>query len=402
VNRINRTDGRAGRWQSQQTDGFSLIELMVALALGLIVIAGVLQLFAGSRQTFSSNEGMARLQENVRFALDEIKTSVRGAADFGFCGTRPTPTQHLNPAAGWQQAVFGAQESVMGWEFNGTGMNTSLTIQPDYPTASANSWSTVPRQLDGSTPTLTLPAVFSASATVRPVAGSDIIIVRRLIPIPAVTSDASTTPIDATINLTGAAGLANGDLALVTDCTGADLFRNRSTTGTVLSRAAGGGCGQCPDNQAVVGDWASLHDLHLQVYRVQITAYYVGFNTTREQPGLYRMDLSGCPCGTLEEVVDGVENLQALYGYSLPAAQGGDGKSVAGGNWLTAAQFNDWWPVIGARVALLQRSPDRLGMQSVQRQFNLLGTVVTHPLDANLRHDASATLAFRNRVMFDD
>ena len=58
---------------------FSLVELMIALLLGLILIllGGVLQVFLSSRQTYSTNEAMSRMQENGRFALEFMARSAR-------------------------------------------------------------------------------------------------------------------------------------------------------------------------------------------------------------------------------------------------------------------------------------------------------------------------------------
>lgn len=57
--------------------GLSLVELMVGLTLGLVLMIGVLQVFLASRQTYASNEAMARLQENGRFALEFIASNAR-------------------------------------------------------------------------------------------------------------------------------------------------------------------------------------------------------------------------------------------------------------------------------------------------------------------------------------
>lgn len=57
--------------------GFSIVELMIALMLGLILLGGVLQVFLSSRQTYSANEAMSRMQENGRFALEFIARSAR-------------------------------------------------------------------------------------------------------------------------------------------------------------------------------------------------------------------------------------------------------------------------------------------------------------------------------------
>lgn len=383
-----------------RTRGFSLVELMLALVLGLLLVGGFLSLFSGSKATFQANEALARVQENVRFALNEMQLESRGVTNTGFCGTRPEPSQHLNVTPGWQEAIFGANVNLMGWEYSGTADGESLTLDANYPTAALGNWATQPRQLDGSTPTLALPGVFAASGTVRPVRDSDVVVVRNLIPIPGVSADNSTLQADAVIGLDGNHGLSEGELVLVTDCNGADLFRNRSG-GDQLSRASGGDCGDCPMNISPTGNWETLHQPHMQIYRVQIWGYFVGFNTARQQPGLYRINLSGCPCGAIEEIVEGVENLQARFGYSQPAPAG-DGQTVAAGDWLSADQFEDWWPIISARVSLLQRSAEFSGTEPVAREFNLGGTFITSPLDARMRHDASTTIALRNRVIVDD
>jgi len=63
--------------------GFSLVELMVALLISLFLIAGVIQVFLGSKQTYTLNEGVARLQENVRYAFDRISADLSAAGYMG-------------------------------------------------------------------------------------------------------------------------------------------------------------------------------------------------------------------------------------------------------------------------------------------------------------------------------
>ncbi len=277
--------GTLSRTNSHRASGFSLVELMIAMVLGLILIAGVLQLFAGSKATYQANETLARVQENVRFALGEMQFNSRGLTNLGFCGTRPVVNQFVDVVPGWQEAVFGANQPVVGWEFAGTGLSDTLTIDADYNTAALGSWSTQPRQLDGTTPALDLPALFAASADIRPVADSDVFVTRTLIPLSGVTWGGGGAPGDVVLGLDGPHGLAEGDLALVTDCQSADLFRNRAT-GDDLSRAAGGGCDGCPGNVAAgTLNWSVNLTETLQAYRVQIWAYFVGFNSVRGEPG---------------------------------------------------------------------------------------------------------------------
>ena len=71
--------------------GLSLVELMVALVLGLVLMTGVIQVFLASRQTYATNEAMARMQENGRFALEFISRSARlaGYVEAIYTGDKP-------------------------------------------------------------------------------------------------------------------------------------------------------------------------------------------------------------------------------------------------------------------------------------------------------------------------
>ena len=52
--------------------GFGLIELMVALALGMLVVLGMTQLFLSSRETYLSQRSSAMLQEDARFVRSKL------------------------------------------------------------------------------------------------------------------------------------------------------------------------------------------------------------------------------------------------------------------------------------------------------------------------------------------
>lgn len=59
--------------------GFSLVELMIAITLGLIVLLAVGSIYIGSRQTYRVQEDNARIQEAGRYALEVIGRSIRQA-----------------------------------------------------------------------------------------------------------------------------------------------------------------------------------------------------------------------------------------------------------------------------------------------------------------------------------
>ena len=63
--------------------GLTLVELMVALAIGSFLIIGAVQIYTQSRQAFVVNESIARVQETAQFAMDTIEADLRMASNWG-------------------------------------------------------------------------------------------------------------------------------------------------------------------------------------------------------------------------------------------------------------------------------------------------------------------------------
>jgi type IV pilus assembly protein PilW len=63
--------------------GVTLIELMVALAIGMFLMIGAITVFMQGRTTFRITESVSRLQENGRFVLDAIEPDIRMAQHWG-------------------------------------------------------------------------------------------------------------------------------------------------------------------------------------------------------------------------------------------------------------------------------------------------------------------------------
>lgn len=59
--------------------GFTLIELMIGMVLGLILIGGVLSIFIQTQQSSRADNNVARMQDQARFALDELASDIRMA-----------------------------------------------------------------------------------------------------------------------------------------------------------------------------------------------------------------------------------------------------------------------------------------------------------------------------------
>ena len=68
---------------ARRQTGLTLVELMVALAIGSFLIIGAIQIFSQSRQAFIVNESIARVQETAHFAMDTIEADLRMASNWG-------------------------------------------------------------------------------------------------------------------------------------------------------------------------------------------------------------------------------------------------------------------------------------------------------------------------------
>ena len=64
--------------------GLSLVELMVALTLGSVLIAGAVYMYSQSRSTYRVSENIARLQEQARYVISVIEPELELAGFYGF------------------------------------------------------------------------------------------------------------------------------------------------------------------------------------------------------------------------------------------------------------------------------------------------------------------------------
>ena len=57
--------------------GFTLVELMVAMAIGTVIILGAGQLFLTTFQTFRTVDELSRKQENLIFIAQRVSSEIR-------------------------------------------------------------------------------------------------------------------------------------------------------------------------------------------------------------------------------------------------------------------------------------------------------------------------------------
>ncbi len=74
---------RSPRLPSRDVQGIGLVELMVAMAIGAVLILGAFQMYVDSRNAYTVNETEARLQENARYALAVMEPDIRMANYWG-------------------------------------------------------------------------------------------------------------------------------------------------------------------------------------------------------------------------------------------------------------------------------------------------------------------------------
>ncbi|MDP4650147.1 MAG: prepilin-type N-terminal cleavage/methylation domain-containing protein, partial [Haliea sp.] len=73
----------SSRMQFADKRGFSLVEFMVAMTLGLILIAGAVSVYLATSRSYTEVEQVAGLAENSRFGLQLLNDSLRHAGFFG-------------------------------------------------------------------------------------------------------------------------------------------------------------------------------------------------------------------------------------------------------------------------------------------------------------------------------
>ena len=298
------------------SSGFSLVELMVAMALSLILLAGVLAIFASSRTTYETTDRLSRIQESGRFALDSLVRDLRSAGYIG-CSRRAPFTNALNNP---NSVMWNFAFPVQGFDAQGTGW---------LPTA--------PAALDTSA---TGPAPSAAT-------GSDVLVVRgprgEFEPVRATNIMGDTTS-NVTVANVAPALLEAGDVVQISDCNARAVFQITAyNAGDVTHAAAAGAPGNSTDDIGY-----AFTDL-AELVPMQSVVYFLRAGST---PGggtsLWRRVSDG---GPPEELVEGVESMQIQYGEEVAA------NSIV---YRDADAVADWSDVRTVRIALLVRSMSRI------------------------------------------
>ncbi len=349
--------------------GLSIVEFMVAILIGLIVLAGVLQVMMSSKTTFVNQEEMSYIQENARFALDIIGRDIL-AAGFRDCAGANSNVAIVARVGNANQAPLLGAAPVMGYEGSANGATPALYANDVW--------------------------VPGHGGTDRP----DSIIVRRSdgIPQPLQIHDGN--------SLTVAEGsqFAAGDYASVVaeDCRRSGVFQIATVVDETISYSNGTVCTSVikpKRGESIICDAAcnctgdtSFTQNYLPGSTVQnysASAYYVGSSSAvANQPALKRVRLANGGVVT-EELAMGVEDLEITYG--VDTNNDGAVDSYRDAQVVTAGDL--WGQVYAVRVGLLFRSQSA-SMPNAETD-PILGN--TYP-DRFMRQEVTATYRLRNRT----
>jgi len=382
--------------------GLSLIELMISMVIGLIIMLAVVQVFAASREAYRLSEGLARVQENSRFAMDTLQREIRMVGHFGCVNDQAhtSPTRiSLRSTLDGTNPVLDFNRSIQGYEANGTEPGKTLTIAATPSTG-------------GTDYTPALPDAIAKALTNR-VNGSDIIALRYLmpdgVPVTSMGGDAS-KPVfnfDASRLSVLRSGMTNPGLYGVADCSSATVFQASAVnTGTASITF---NTGKLNASRTFVQGYTVGQ---ANLYRAESAVYYVGYDADTKQSSLYRVRFSATPGGDLaagapEPLVEGVDNLQLLYGQdrnldtiSPSGYVDRQGTAKAVQESLPSDVQLAWRRVGAVQIGLLMSSPDPASARQGDGAAALIGMGVTYttPTDRRMRAVYQTTVALRNRL----
>lgn len=303
-------------YSTKSQRGLTLIELMIAIVLGLFLTAGLIQLFVNSNQSYRVQENLSRLQENGRFAMEFMSRDLRSAGYWG-CIKDPTIIKNISSPDfnHFTDAVLGT---------NDDGLNGSDSI------------------------------------TISGAASSKIF----------VEDPTSTT----SLKVTDDSGLSKNNVVLVSDgCFDGDIVKITNDPK------------QDNDNLTLDPALSKLYEIKTQVFQARVVTYSIS-DGQNKLPALFRS-----VNGVNNELIEGIENMQILYGEDTDNLGDPDYGSP---NYYVPANEVDGGSghmdkVVSIRISLVAATLDD----------NLAIKDTDPPTDRRIRRVFTSTIALRNRLI---
>lgn len=315
--------------------GLSLIELMIAIALGLVLMTGVMQVFLSSRVTFATQQAMSRIQETGRLAVEFISRDVRMAGYMG-CASR--------------SGAFGDTAGDV------------LNFHRDFEIG-LQGFSSVPSGV-------TLSPV--------PMANTDILVVRTADALPLLASGPNEAN-SVSVKVTASAitddcsnGICEDQVVAVSDCVDTRVFvaNNLAAANDTTLRVGGA---VLPADNFTVG---------AELIPVKTYTYFVAPSTVNaNRPSLWQ-NVNGV--ATSQELLEGVERLSITFGRNGST------------NYVAAPSVTDWSAVNSVRIEILVASVDDRVLNDSQ-VYTFAGEEIT-ATDFRLRQVFTNTIGMRSNL----
>ncbi len=344
--------------------GFSVVELMVALLLGLFLVSGVTGMYLSSKQTYRMTDNLSRLQENLRFSLEFMSRDIR-MAGYMPCRLPPIFSNVVNGSTNWFLDFFNF--GIRGYE---GGVST-------FPT--------------------------EISSDV--VAGTDAIAILK----GGVYAATIAFHDDSSNRITLQNSFPNGEfdkgeIALVCDPRQASIFQISDSAFSAGTIDYGTNSGIAPGNSTTS---LGIYGGDAQITPYEPVIYFIAPSSTNPNVNaLKRRVLQAVLTGpnetavmNEEELLEGVESMQALYGIDVDNDQVADRYVAA--NDVAAAE---WLNVITVRLGILMSTGEEVATQIDTNSYNVAGTQISdtstpaHPADRKLRYVVNTTINLRNRI----
>lgn len=325
---------------ARSAKGFSLVELMIAVVLGLLVAGAALTIFISNRETYRAADSLGRIQENLRTSFELMARDVREAGANPCANDIPVANVLNNPAASWW-TDFGA--GVMGYE--------SGTVVPGVPTGTGAG------QRKAGTDAIELKSGVDSS-------------IRVVVKMPEPSAN---------IEVNSTVGLQNNDIIMICDFNQASIMQVTQTPAglKVQHNSGAGNPGNCTKHLGYpvvctngAGNSPYLYGPNAVIAVYRASQWYVG-NNGRNGSSLYRRSLrltGAAPGIAADEIVEGVRDMQIEY-------------LVDGTDYRLASAVPDWSRVSAVKLTLVMEGSENVGTD---------GNV----LDRTLEH----TVALRNRT----
>ena len=319
--------------------GFSLIELMIASAIGLLLLTGLALIFVNTSEANRELQKSAQQIENGRYAIEILSNDLRMAGFYGHLHEMvsiATPAAIPDPceAASAAELLKALWYPVQGYE--GTIDDTVVTadVAPDISTTTCGG--------------------FLDAATLKP--GSDVLVIRR-----ADTNALAAADIAKTNEFYVQASATNAEVQIGGGgAVGTDKKANGASSAINLSNGAMSGG---------VPVAAPIRRLHVRVYFVAPCSIGAGAGgrcngsaSEDKIPTLKRLELTSTGTMTIVPLVEGIEYLKVEYGIddapgtvNLATQLSGD---ATVDRFETAPSGTEWQSVIAAKVYVLARNTE--------------------------------------------